>query len=343
MRHAFITGLAGPELGPDEARFLRETQPAGIILFSRNCVDPEQIRKLVGEAREAIGAGDVLTLIDQEGGRVQRLRPPLGRALPPAAAYLKAARGDVARAAEMVKLVFRLLADDLRALGLNTDCAPVLDVPVPSAHDIIGDRAYAATPDAVSALGLAAAQGLASGGVVPVIKHIPGHGRAQCDSHLELPRVTASREELDATDFAAFAPAAHLPTAMTAHVVYAAIDPDAPATTSQKVIAEVIRGAIGFDGLLMCDDVSMKALAGPMRERAERAITAGCDVVLHCNGVMAEMQEVAAGTPPLRDGAARRFEAAWQVTRASEAYDRAAAEAALAGIMDHGPAAPESV
>ncbi|CFX48538.1 Beta-hexosaminidase [Candidatus Filomicrobium marinum] len=342
MRHAFITGLAGPELGPDEALFLRETEPVGIILFARNCVSHEQIRRLVNDALQAIGSDEVLTLIDQEGGRVQRLRPPLGRALPPGRAYLTAAGGDVAPAAKSAELVYRLLADDLRALGLNTDCAPVLDVPVMGSHNIIGDRAYATAAAPVAELGLSVAKGLAAGGVLPVIKHIPGHGRAVCDSHIELPTVDASADELAASDFAPFKAAAHLPAAMTAHVVYSSIDPDEPATTSSKVISEVIRGAIGFDGLLMSDDVSMQALTGSLRSRAERALAAGCDVALHCNGRLDEMQLVASGVPSLDGEAARRFDVAWRTTTAVEPYDKAEAEAALAQILDQGSAA-ESV
>jgi beta-N-acetylhexosaminidase len=343
MRHAFITGLAGLELEPAEARFLREAAPVGIILFARNCASHDQIRRLIADACEAIGSDEVLTLIDQEGGRVQRLRPPLGRALPAGRAYLTAARGDTVHAASLVERVFRLLADDLRELGINTNCAPVLDVPVPGAHDIIGDRAYALEAGAVTALGLAAAQGLAAGGVMPVIKHIPGHGRAACDSHHGLPTVSASREELAATDFAPFAAAAHLPAAMTAHVVYSAIDPGEPATTSATIIGEVIRGMLGFDGLLMSDDLSMKALSGPMRKRAERSLSAGCDVALHCNGTLAEMEEVAAGVPVLSGEAARRFAAAWLTTTRREPYDPAAAEAALSEVLGHGSSASESV
>lgn len=344
MRHAFITGLAGPRLVPAEAQFLRETRPVGIILFARNCVDHDQIRRLIGDARDAIGADDVLTLVDQEGGRVQRLRPPLGRTLPAGRAYLTAAGNDVAMAARTAKLVYRMLADDLRQLGFNTNCAPVLDVPVPGAHDVIGDRAYATEPQAVTALGLAVAQGLAAGGVLPVIKHIPGHGRAGCDSHHELPAVSASRQDLAATDFAPFAAAAHLPAAMTAHVVYSDIDPEAPATTSATVISEVIRGTIGFDGLLMSDDLSMKALSGSLRTRAEQSIRAGCDVALHCNGDLSEMQSVAAGVPALHGSAAQRFVAAWKVVDGNEPYDRGEAEAALEEVLGRGSApAAESV
>lgn len=333
MRLAFITGLAGPELEPAEAQFLRETRPAGVILFARNCLEHDQIRRLIGNVRDAIGAEDVLTLVDQEGGRVQRLRPPLGRTLPAGRRYLNAAAGDIAVAARTAELVYRLLADDLRQLGFNTNCAPVLDVPVPGAHDIIGDRAYATEPRPVAALGLAVARGLAAGGVLPVIKHIPGHGRAGCDSHHELPSVSASRAELAATDFAAFAAAAHLPAAMTAHVVYSDFDPDAPATTSARVITEVIRGTIGFDGLLMTDDLSMQALSGSMRSRAEQSIRAGCDLALHCNGDLAEMQAVAAGVPALSGAAARRFAKAWKLTAGIERYDRDEAETALAEIL----------
>lgn len=340
---ALITGLATTILSDPERAFLREARPCGIILFARNLASHEQIRALVDAAREAIGCNDVLVLIDQEGGRVQRLRPSLGRTLPPAAAYGRLAATDRGGAIDAARSVARLVAADLRALGINTNCAPVLDLPVPGSHDIIGDRAYATTVGEVTAIAGAVADGFIEGGVVPVIKHIPGHGRATADSHLDLPVVMTSHAELAVTDFAAFRALAHLPAAMTAHVVYSAIDGTGPATTSPVVVEDIIRGEIGFSGLLMSDDLSMRALSGSIRERAERSIAAGCDVVLHCNGDLAEMEQAAAGAVPLTGLAARRFAAAVAVTRMSAPFDIAAAEAALAQILELATGRRESV
>ncbi len=334
MALALITGLAGPTLLDAERRFLRSAQPCGLILFARNCIAPDQIRALVSDALEAIGNRDVLVLIDQEGGRVQRLRPPLGRALPPGAAYGQLAAGDLAAATRAAFATARLVADDLRALGINTNCAPVLDLPAPGAHDIIGDRAYGTAVAQVIALGRAVAQGYMAGGVVPVIKHIPGHGRAMSDSHLDLPTVITAHADLTATDFATFRAAADMPAAMTAHVVYGAIDAVGPATTSPRIIADIIRGEIGFGGLLMSDDLSMKALAGTIDERARASIAAGCDVVLHCNGDLAEMKAAASATPTLTGDAAARFERAFAVTQTVSPFDVRAAEAQLAMVLE---------
>jgi len=343
MAKAFITGVAGPELAPREAAFLRAAQPAGLILFSRNCVDPDQIRRLVGDARAAIGGDDLLVLIDQEGGRVQRLRPPLGRELPPAQAYAHLYRDDPEAGLEAAFLAARLLADDLTALDINTDCAPVLDVPVPGGHAIIGDRAYGAEPEQVARLGRAVAEGFIAGGVLPVIKHIPGHGRATKDSHLDLPVVTEAAEVLSATDFAPFKSLAEMPAAMTAHVVFTAIDPDQPASTSRRVIQDVIRGEIGFDGLLMSDDVSMKALSGSFAERTRAVIAAGSDLALHCNGALSEMEEVAGACPELAGAALRRFRSATAVFERRDPYDSARAEAHLALALGTGRRHAESV
>ncbi|MCH9808909.1 MAG: beta-N-acetylhexosaminidase [Alphaproteobacteria bacterium] len=333
MQSAFITGLAGCDLTPGEQSFLAETRPAGIILFARNCQSHAQIRKLVSDATAAIGASEILVLIDQEGGRVQRLRPPLGRLLPPAGAFGKLFEHDRDAAVRAAGLVFRLLASDLRELGINMDCAPVLDVPVKGAHGIIGDRAYGGSVDKIAMLGRAVAEGLMAGGVVPVVKHIPGHGRAMCDSHFDLPVVNADLEQLRRSDFAPFRELSDMPSAMTAHVVYPAIDPELPITTSRIGIQDVVRGEIGFDGLLMSDDLSMKALSGPMLSRAEAAIGAGCDVALHCNGDLAEMRAVAAGVPSLQGEALRRFEAAIEVTRRCDAFERGEAEAVLGEVL----------
>lgn len=303
MSAACIFGCAGPRLLDEERAFFRDIDPWGFILFGRNVDTPVQVRTLVEDLRAAVGRTDAPILIDQEGGRVQRLGPPQWRRYPPAAAYGKL---PAESRAEFVRLGARLIAHDLAALGINVDCAPVLDVPAPGAHDIIGDRAYGLEAGEVAVLGRAVAEGMMAGAVLPVIKHIPGHGRATADSHATLPLVEASWDELQARDFAPFKALADLPLAMSAHVVYAAIDAERPATTSRAVIERVIRGAIGFDGLLITDDLSMGALGGDFAGRAAAALAAGCDVVLHCNGDMAEMKAVVAGAAPLAARAAAR-------------------------------------
>ncbi|HEY3798334.1 MAG TPA: beta-N-acetylhexosaminidase [Caulobacteraceae bacterium] len=332
-RLAAIFGCAGPRLTADEAAFFREVRPWGFILFKRNIETPDQVRTLTAALRETVGDPAAPVLVDQEGGRVQRLGPPHWRRYPPGRAYTELA--DPLQRREMARLGGRLIAHDLAALGVNVDCAPVLDVPVAGAHDIIGDRAYGATPEEVATLGRAAAEGLIAGGVLPVIKHIPGHGRAQSDSHEALPVVVASRAALEAADFAPFRVNSDMPMAMSAHVVFTAIDPAAPATQSAKVV-RLIRRELGFDGLLMTDDLSMKALKGDFAGRARAALDAGCDVVLHCNGGMAEMTAVAAGARPLAGAAARRAKAALgRIAKAPEPLDvawaRARFEAAFEG------------
>jgi len=333
MRASLITGLAGTELTPDEARFLASVRPCGLILFTRNCLFPHQVSSLVADAKAAIGSDDVLVLIDQEGGRVRRLMPPHWRELPPAASYAHLAETDPEEAARAARLVARLTAADLKASGINTNCVPVLDVPAPDSHAIISDRAYGTTPVAVARLGRAVADGHLAGGVLPVIKHMPGHGRARADSHLELPIVSTPRWALSATDFAPFRALRDMPAAMTAHVVFSDIDPDSPASTSAIVTREIMRGEIGFDGLLMSDDLSMKALSGSMRDRAEAVIRAGSDVVLHCNGCLSEMEEAAAGVPALAGQPLRRFERCLAVLSRNEPFDTAEAEAALGRAM----------
>jgi len=305
---AAIFGCAGHGLTEREAAFFRDAAPWGFILFKRNVDSPEQVRALVDQLRATVGRADAPVLIDQEGGRVARLTPPHWRRYPPGHAYGQIpsaeARSDIAW------LGARLMARDLFDLGINVDCAPVLDVPAPQGHEIIGDRAYGDGPEVVAGLGRAAAMGLLAGGVLPIIKHIPGHGRAAADSHLDLPIVDASMPELEARDFAPFRALADMPLAMTAHVVYAAVDPTLPATTSPKVIGTVIRDWIGFDGLLISDDLSMKALSGDFADRARDSLSAGCDIVLHCNGDAKEMAAVAGGSCLLDGDAARRAGAA---------------------------------
>ena len=307
---AFIAGCAGHELTLDEAAFFREAAPWGFILFRRNIDNPGQVRALCASLREAVGREEAPILIDQEGGRVQRMGPPHWPKYPSGATYGALHVNDPLVQRELARLGARLIAHDLRAVGVTVDCLPVLDVPSPGAHDVIGDRAYGKTPERVAVLGRAAAEGLLAGGVLPVVKHIPGHGRAGADSHLALPVVEASREELERHDFAPFRMLTDMPLAMTAHVVYTAFDPERPATTSPVVIRDVIRGHIGYDGLLMTDDLSMKALSGSFREKTEAAFAAGCDMALHCNGEMEEMSAVAEASPILEGEALRRAEAA---------------------------------
>ena len=329
---AFISGCAGTTLTADEIAFFREARPWGFILFARNCVDAEQIRALTRALREAAGRPEAPILIDQEGGRVQRLGPPSWPAYPEGRLFGDLWARDRAEGLRAARLGARLIAYDLISIGIDVDCLPVLDVPVAGAHDVIGNRAYGVTPDVVADLGRIAAEGLLEGGVLPVIKHIPGHGRAGVDSHHHLPVVDTPRALLEATDFAPFRAAVDLPLAMTAHVVYSAIDPDAPATTSKTVIDEVIRGFIGYDGCLMSDDVSMKALSGTVGERTAAALDAGCDLVLHCNGDLAEMREVAAHCRPLDGEASRRAQRAEAMRRRPAVFDVAEARAEFARL-----------
>ena len=332
---AFITGCSGTELTPEETAFFRDADPFGFILFRRNIAHPDQVRALTSAFRDAVGRADAPVLIDQEGGRVQRMTAPHWPKYPSGRVYGRLGTEDAAERRRLTRLGARLIAHDLLAVGVNVDCLPVLDVPVAGAHDVIGDRAYGDEPSVVADLGRAAAEGLLDGGVLPVIKHIPGHGRAGVDSHENLPRVSASLDELRAHDFPPFRAASDMPAAMTAHVVYEAIDPERPATLSSSVLSRVVRGELGFDGLLLTDDLSMKALGGPFRARTEAALRAGCDVALHCNGRLDEMREVAAGAPTLSGASLRRAEAALaRIAAAPSAFDlvegRRGFEAALA-------------
>ncbi|MGH7024005.1 MAG: beta-N-acetylhexosaminidase [Caulobacteraceae bacterium] len=322
MSIAAIFGCAGPALTAEEAAFFRDVQPWGFILFGRNIQDPAQVRALTSALRETVGRDDAPILVDQEGGRVARLKPPRWPRYPPARAIADLAATDPSLACEMAWLGARLVAHDLGEIGINVDCAPVLDVPAAGAHDIIGDRAYGAQPELVGLLGRMAAEGLMAGAVAPVVKHIPGHGRALADSHLELPVVDADLADLEAVDFAPFRALADAPMAMTAHVVYRALDPDRPATISPTVIGDTIRGRIGFSGLLMTDDLSMRALGGSFAGRTRAALEAGCDVVLHCNGDPPEMAEVASAARPLAGLSAMRAGAALErVAAGAESLD----------------------
>lgn len=307
---AVIFGCAGHRPTDTERRFFREADPLGFILFARNCDTPDQLHGLVEDLRETVGRADAPVLIDQEGGRVARLRPPHWRAAPPAAVFGEIAGRDPVAACEAVRLNARLLAAELAELGISVDCAPLLDLRLPETHDVIGDRSFGEIPDLVATLGRAACEGFLAGGVMPVVKHIPGHGRATVDSHHDSPVVEAPLATLRETDFRVFRALNDAPWAMTAHVVYSAVDPNRPATTSATVIDEVIRGDIGFQGVLVSDDLSMQALSGGLAERTRDALAAGCDIALHCNGRMEEMEAVAAAASPLSAAAMDRLAAA---------------------------------
>lgn len=315
---AAIFGLAGPVLSEAEARFFAEADPLGFILFARNVETPDQVRALTGALRACVGRPDAPILIDQEGGRVQRLRPPHWPDWPAMGRVAAVHKRDPERAVAALDLIMDALAASLRALGVDVDCAPVLDVPQPGAHGVIGDRAFGRDPEVVAKLGRRAAERLLAGGVLPVIKHIPGHGRALADSHLALPRVDAERALLERIDFRPFRALADLPIAMTAHVVYSALDAHRPATWSASVIQDVIRRDIGFDGLLLSDDLCMKALEGDYRDRAWKALDAGCDVVLHCSGDLDEMHGVVDGAAGLSDQALERWRRARAALDAAE-------------------------
>jgi beta-N-acetylhexosaminidase len=331
---AMILGASGLRLSAEEKRFFSGERPWGFILFARNLSEPEQIRDLVAEMRDCVAKTAAPVFIDQEGGRVQRLRPPLADTYPPGAAIGALYRRDREAGLRAAWLMSRLHAADLAGYGINADCLPVLDVPVEGAHDVIGDRAYGKDPDTVAALGRAAAEGLLAGGVLPVIKHIPGHGRALADSHHDLPQVDAAHAALSAHDFPPFRALNDMPMAMTAHVVYAAIDDSQPATTSARVIGDIIRGEIGFDGLLMSDDLSMRALSGDFAHRTEASLAAGCDVVLHCNGVMDEMRPVARAASILSGEALRRAERASALLSPGDGLDIAALRAEFRSLFE---------
>ena len=357
MPKACILGLNGPRLSGRERAFFAEADPYGFILFERNCQTPDQVRRLVAALREISGRADAPILIDQEGGRVARLKPPHWRAAPPAAAFGELHRADAGAAARAVRLNGRLIGAELFDLGINVDCAPVLDIQAPGADPVIGDRAFSDDPVAVAALGRAFCDGLLASGVLPVIKHIPGHGRAGADSHVALPRVAAARDMLAATDFVPFKPSSGGPAskpssggpaskpssggpgsearpwAMTGHVVFETIDPENPATLSARVIEEVIRGDIGFDGILITDDLSMEALSGPLAARARKAMGAGCNLNLHCNGKMEEMAEVALESPELSVSVMAKLALSLGALPAAAPLDSAKAKRDLDGAL----------
>jgi beta-N-acetylhexosaminidase len=331
---AFITGIAGLELSTAERDFIRAERPWGFILFKRNIDTPAQVARLIADLRAAANVPEAPVLIDQEGGRVQRLGPPNWPVYPPGAVFGALYDIDPALGLEAAQLSSRLIADDLIPLGVTVDCLPLADLPVAGADAVIGNRAYGTEPAKVAAIGRAVTEGLEQGGVLPVLKHIPGHGRATADTHFKLPTVDTPQRELERTDFAAFRPLADLPMAMTAHVVFSALDPAHPATTSATIIEQVIRGVIGFQGLLMSDDVSMNALAGSLAERTRALLAAGCDMVLHCNGKLDEMQDVARETPELTGKALERANRALASRHQPRPFDRKAARARLEALIE---------
>ncbi len=321
---AAVFGCSGTALTDQERSFFRDVRPAGFILFARNVEAPDQLRGLVDALRESIDSENAPVLIDQEGGRVARLRPPHWPEFPPAGRFGALAQRDRDAAREAVRLNARCLGGVLRPLGINVDCVPLLDIRVPGAHDVIGDRAYAEDPEIVSLLGRACCEGLIQAGVLPVIKHMPGHGRTQLDTHKALPVVGASHRALADADFRPFQALADMPLGMSAHIVYQAIDPSAPATTSSVVIPDIIRGEIGFQGVLFTDDIGMNALGGPFGGRARAALDAGCDLVLHCSGDMAEMVDTVTGCDPLSDRARSGLDKALGLIADFEPVDSAA-------------------
>src|SRR6186713_347029 len=331
---AFITGVSGTVLTAAEREFIRGTRPWGFILFKRNVEAPDQVSALVDELRNCLGEAEAPVLIDQEGGRVARLAPPHWPVYPPGAVFGALYDLDKTLGLQAARLGARLIAADLIDLGITVDCLPLADVPVEGSDAVIGNRAYGTEPGKVAAIARAVTEGLEQGGVLPVLKHIPGHGRATADTHFKLPTVDTPGDELERTDFAAFRPLADLPMAMTAHVVFSALDPAHPATTSATIIEQVIRGVIGFQGLLMSDDVSMNALAGSIAERTRAIVTAGCDMVLHCNGDLDEMRAVARETPELSDETLQRARRALASRKQPEPLDRRAARAELDALVD---------
>ncbi|MEM6649114.1 MAG: beta-N-acetylhexosaminidase [Pseudomonadota bacterium] len=306
MTSSVIFGCEGKVLSDEERTFFRATDPWGFILFRRNCETREQITALCGELRDTVGR-EAPILVDHEGGRVSRLSSHIVPKRPPMAVFEGLGKPASLKA---VRLGAELLARDAADVGITVNCVPMVDVRQPGAHDIVGDRAFSTSPETVAALGQAMIEGTLAGGCLPIIKHIPGHGRAMADSHLELPRVEASHGALSQCDFVPFKALAHAPLAMTAHIVYEALDDKEPATTSVTVIEDIIRKEIGFQGLLMTDDLSMKALKGSFYERSVKSLKAGCDLLLHCNGDMTEMEAVAGAAIPLSAEAERRSEKA---------------------------------
>ncbi len=323
---AVICGLEGHALNHAETDFFRDIDPWGYIIFARNVEAPDQLLRLTDALRDLSGRSDIPILIDQEGGRVARLRSPHWRDAPPGAVFGEAWARNPETAREATWINSRLMAHELKASGINVNCVPMLDIRAAGSSDVvIGDRAFSDDPVIVAALGRASAEGLLAGGVLPVIKHLPGHGRSIIDSHEGLPVVEASVEDLENSDFIPFRALNDLPLGMTGHLIFTAIDDKVPSTLSKRIVDEVIRsdapGRIGFDGLLLTDDLSMGALEGDFATRTRAALQAGCDIILHCNGKMAEMQAIATETPLLADKALERAREATAALRTPDDFD----------------------
>ena len=316
----------------DEKAFFKDVNPFGFILFARHCDTPESVKRQISELKSLLGRDRLPVLIDQEGGRVARLKPPHWPKYPPAKVFADMAKHDRDKAHKAVYLNARLIANDLYTLGITVDCAPLADLPVEGAHDIIGDRAFGTEASQVVYLARAMAMGLMEGGIVPILKHIPGHGRAFSDSHHELPVVEESLEVLRATDFVPFKALSNLPMAMTAHVKYTAID-DKHMATQSKAAIDLIRGELGFKGLLMSDDISMKAMEGNLGERARTSLAAGCDVVLHCNATLQEKQEAMKGVTALEGESLLRAERSMASVKVPKTFDHDQARHALENLL----------
>lgn len=329
---ATVLGCLGPQLAADEAAFFRDANPWGFILFARNVETPDQLRRLTGDLRASVGR-DAPVLVDQEGGRVQRLRAPHWREyLPPLDQVARTAGPGMERG---IRLRYQLIAEELRSVGIDVDCAPSVDVATTDTHPFLCNRCFADDADTVIRAARASAEGLMAGGVLPVMKHMPGHGRATLDSHHEPPRVTVPLDVLEASDFKAFKALSDLPMAMTGHITFDALDPDRPATSSPIVI-RYIRDKIGFGGLILTDDLSMQALSGTLGERAARAIAAGCDIALHCNGKREEAKPVVAAAGTLSGTALTRAETALARRTAATAIDSMVLAAELEALLGTG-------
>ncbi len=328
-----VFGCAGRRLSDAEAAFFAESDPLGLILFARNCDTPDQVSALVADFRTVVGRADAPVLIDQEGGRVRRLRPPHWPAHPSARRIGALAERDPSAGDRAAWLGGRLLADTLYAMGITVNCAPVCDVTIPGAHDVIGDRAFSGHPVLVARLAVRCCEGLEAGGVMPVIKHVPGHGRTMNDSHVACPVVEASLADLARHDFVPFAALANQPAAMVAHVRYLALDAERPASQSAAVVGDVIRRRLRFDGVLFTDDIVMDALSGEPADRAMATLAAGCDVVLHCDGDLDAMRAVAMAVPAMTPAAAVRWDQAARRWQPPQPLDVAAARAEFGRLM----------
>jgi beta-N-acetylhexosaminidase len=331
---AVIFGCASTSLSVEEKSFFKQSNPLGFILFARNIESPDQVRALVNDLRDCVGRKNAPILIDQEGGRVQRLKPPHWRDVPKPGTFATLHESDADVALEAAKLNARLIASDLHDLGIDVNCLPCIDIAQDDSHEFLHGRVSGKTPEQSIALGRAVCDGLLAGGVMPVIKHIPGHGRAKSDSHHELPRILASSDDLHAIDFAPFHGLRDIGWGMTAHVIYEALDNANPASTSLMITQNIIREHIDFDGFLVSDDICMNALSGTMAERTNACLDAGSDAILHCNGEMAEMIEVAQTDRRLNISARNRFDRGRAMIHTPQTFDKEEGLARLGALLE---------